>query len=286
VTWLEELHAELGRAGIRGRTRRRIELEFADHVACEPGCESRLGTPREVAERFATELRIVRTRRATWVGFAALALAACGLAATTRAYSASGGWPDLSGWRGLIVALTGIVILFASQVAFVAGVLGAARSYALRRRREITAGEVALVQRRFVVALAAGAATIAGMAAHVVLLWDVMPGSWDAVALVSVVVPAAALAGAAGLLASAREVTPDRAGPADGLTADVPPPLRPLAARPGLLLLVVGLPVALFVLVATGHAERSLLEGLERGVAEGLAILGGFVLLGRRLGIR
>jgi hypothetical protein len=286
MSWLAELHAELGRAGIRGRTRRRIELEFADHVACEPGCEGRLGAPREVAQRFASELRIVRTRRATWVGFLALAVAACGLAATTRAYSAAGGWPDVPGWRGLTVALTGIVILFASQVAFVAGMLGVARSYAVRGRRDVPAGELALVQRRLVVGLAAGVATIAGMTVHVVLLWGVMPLSWDIVALTSVAVPAAALAGAVGLLVMAREVTPAGAGPAAGLAADVPDRLKPLTARPGLLLLLVGLPVSLIVLAGTAHAEQSLLEGLERGVAEGLAIVGGFALLGRRLGIR
>ena len=40
MTWLEELHVELGRAGIRGCTRRRIELELADHLACDPHAAS------------------------------------------------------------------------------------------------------------------------------------------------------------------------------------------------------------------------------------------------------
>ena len=71
------------------------------------------------------------------------------------AYSAAGGWSDVAAARGLIVALTGIVILFAPQVAFVAGMLGAARGYRLRRAPDVAAGELALVQRRMRVAVIA-----------------------------------------------------------------------------------------------------------------------------------
>ena len=289
MTWLEELHVELGRAGIRGRTRRRIELELGDHLACDPHSEERLGSPAEVAERFAAELRVARTRRSAWAGFGALAFAALGLAATTAAYHRAGGWPDVGGVRGLLVALTGLVVLFAPQVAFVAGTLGVLRVLALRRG-EVAPAEVALVQRRMSVALVAGALTVTGMAAHVVLLWSLMPGSWDAVALASVVLPGAALTVAALALREARRLTPGAPGAAGGLVADVPAPLRPalepVVAHPRRLLLLVGLPVCAFVLVATGHAEGSLLEGAERAVAEGLVFVGCFAALGRRLGIR
>jgi hypothetical protein len=283
MTWLEELHAELGRAGIRGRTGRRIELEFADHVACEPGCESRLGTPREVAQRFAAELRIVRTRRATSLSFAALVLAACGVLATLRSYSAVGSGPDVPGVQGWVIALTGIPILFAPQVAFVAGALGAIRGYHLRRGG--SADGLALVQHRLWVGVVAAAVTAAFMLAQVVVLWGRMPDWWRAVALAAVVAPTAALAAAALALHRAGRVTSGDASAAEGLETDVPW-FREIVARPLALLAVVGVPVCLVVFAGTAHAESSLLEGLERGVAEALAILAGFALLGRRLRIR
>jgi hypothetical protein len=128
------------------------------------------------------------------------------------------------------------------------------------------------------------------MVAHVALLWSLMPGSWDAVALASAVIPAVALAAAVLAVREARRLTPALSGAAEGLVADVPkqlrPALEPVVAHPRRLLLVVGIPVCALVLVATGHAERSLLEGAERAVAEGLVLVGCFVALGRRLGIR
>lgn len=290
MSWLDELDTELRAAGIHGRTRRRIGLELADHLACEPGSESRLGSPREVAERFAAELRIVRTRRSTWVAFAALALTAVGMGATTEAYAAAGGWPDVAGARGLAVALTGIVILLAPQVAFVAGMLGAIRAYGFRRQREVAVAELALVQRRMAVGIAAGALTAAVMAAHVALLWSLMPWWWGVVALCSALVPGAALVASALALRGAQGVTPSDPGPAEGLIGDVPARLRPrvesIVEEPRRLLLIVGVPVCLLVLAGTAHAEQSLLEGLERAVAEALAIAGGFAALGRRLGLR
>jgi hypothetical protein len=99
------LRAELARAGIRGRLARRIVLELEDHLRCNP--DANLGAPREIAERFAEELRVPRTRRSTYAGFAALALAAVLLGVPTRGMSAAGGWPDTFGARGLVVSRSG-----------------------------------------------------------------------------------------------------------------------------------------------------------------------------------
>jgi hypothetical protein len=70
----------------------------------------------------------------------------------------------------------------------------------------------------------------------------------------------------------------------------VPAPLRPYArvvvARPLALLALVGVPVCLVALAGTAHAERSLLEGVERMLAEGLLLAAAFVVLGRGLGLR
>jgi hypothetical protein len=290
VSFVEELHAELGRAGIRGRGRRRIELELADHLASDPGSEARIGTPRELAEQFAAELRSPRTSRAAWGSFGALALAAFGLAATMRAYAAAGGWPEVGGVRGVFVAVTGLGLLVACQVAFVAGVLGIARALRLRRRGGTAPGELRLVQRRMGIALAAAAVTSVSLLAHAVLLWGLMPWWWDAVAFGSSVAAVVALALAAAAVGRARELTPADGVPPEGLDADVPDwvaaRIAGVLGRPWLLAGLVGAAACLLMLVGAAQAESSLLEGLERAAAEGLAFFGCFAIFGRRLGLR
>ena len=98
------------RPGIRGATRRRIELELADHLACDPSSEARLGSPREVAERFAAELRTTRTRRAAWRSFFALALTAALLMVHARALSPLGSWSAVAGTNATFVSLGGLLI--------------------------------------------------------------------------------------------------------------------------------------------------------------------------------
>ena len=77
MSFLADLRRELARNGIRGGLARRIELELADHLACDP--HASLGAPAEIAERFAVELRVVRTRRAAIATFGALALSGLSL---------------------------------------------------------------------------------------------------------------------------------------------------------------------------------------------------------------
>jgi hypothetical protein len=281
--WLEELHSELGLAGIRGRMRRRIELELADHLATEPGSEARLGTPREVAQRFAAELRTGRTRRSTWGAFAALALAAFGLLATTRAYTAAGGWPAVHGANATIVPIAGILILGACQVAFVAGILGLARM--LRIGRDAPAADLRLVQRRMGMAVAAAALTALAMLVHAVVLWGLMPWWWDAVALTGSALPLAALAVAATAIGSAHELTP-AGGPPAGLEADFPHVLAPLVSRPYLLAVVVGGAATLLALGGGAYAEGSLMEGAVRAAFEGVVFVVCFAALARPLAIR
>jgi hypothetical protein len=112
---------ELARVGIRGRLARRIELELADHERCNP--QANLGEPRLIAERFAEELRLPATRRAAHVGFGSLAVAAVLLGVSQRTISVAGGFPDVFGGRGSVVAFAGLAIVVAGQVAFVGGVL-------------------------------------------------------------------------------------------------------------------------------------------------------------------
>ena len=74
MTFERSLQSELDRVGIRGALAQRIEAELVDHQRCDP--EAPLGDPRELAERFAADLRAPLTRRAARHGFAALSLTA------------------------------------------------------------------------------------------------------------------------------------------------------------------------------------------------------------------
>jgi hypothetical protein len=264
MSYLDELRFELAARGIGGRLARRIELELADHLACGP--DSELGSPALIAARFAHELGIVRTRRATVPGVGALALTAVLLGVAQRGISAAGGWPSVNGVSGVVVALTGIAMFVACQVSFVAGILGA--SLAARRR-----AAVHLVQRRMTVALAAGAVAVTGQAVHAVFFRPFLPSWWFALAGAAVVASAVALALSARALSSAASLT----------TREPRVQVHPL---PAWVVAGVALSAIVAVTAGTGDAEGSLVEGLIRGAFEAVAIIGCFLAFGRRLGLR
>ena len=178
------LRRELAARGIRGRLASRIDAELDDHLACDP--QARLGEPAEIAERFAVELRGVRTRRASIGTFAALAATALLLFVLARN---GGGGPAV-----------GLGILAFGQIAFVAGTLAVLR--ALRGR---SAGDFRVAQRRATVALVAGAGVLVCIA----------PVGLAGLPL---------LAAAAVATRRAAALTP--AEPAQGLTADFGPHAR------------------------------------------------------------
>jgi hypothetical protein len=194
VSYSSELRDELARAGIRGAHARRIVTEFEDHLACDP--EARLGAPREIAERFASELRVVRTRRATVGAFLALALCGAVFLVIAATNGRSGGSP----WSALAA-------IACAQIALVAGLLALMRG--LRAR---SVGDLRLAQRRAIVALLAGVGVALGLA-----------GAGAYVGLVAL--PGLVLA--ARVLQRARTITPD--GEARGLEADLPFPRVTLA---------------------------------------------------------
>lgn len=270
MSFLGELRRELDRNGIRGRLARRIEAELADHLECDP--QAQLGTPAEIAERFAVELRVVRTRRAAKGSFAALALSALTLFLASGAIQSAGGYPAHS---GVLVSLTGLGMVAFAQVAFVAGVLALVRG--LRGR---TPGDLRLAQRRTVVAVAAGGGLACTVLAHALAVRP-MPLWWHAaiVACALAPLPGLVLAGAAARNASA--LTP--AGDAAGLSADLPGPLR---RSPGWVLAALGAFAVAFVLVQGTTFEASVTEGLARAGFEAAGILVAVALLGRMLGLR
>ena len=264
MTFFDELRRELAACGVETPRIRRIVLELEDHVACDP--EAKLGEPAEIAARFASELRIARTRAATLGGFASLSLTAVLVAASSVAVSAAGGWPDLFGARGSIVALAGLVALFAGQVSFVAGVLGAA----LWLRRP---GELWLVQRRMAVALGAAFVVVIADGVDAVTLRPGMPGWWFAFAGSATVASAAALAVAARTLRRATSLTPARLR-------------RPAAGWETTWVLAVWCAAVAAMALGSAMAERSWVEGAFRGGFEVVAFGAGFLAFGRLLGLR
>ena len=295
MSWLDGLRRELDGVGIRGRARRRILSELADHLACEPNSEGRLGSPAQVAARFAAELGVVRTRRSAYASFAALALTGASLLAANKAMSAAGGWPRLSGSAvASFVPAAGLIVFFLPQVAFVAGVLGLARALRIRRLSVTPAAELRLVQRRMAVAVFAGAGSTVAFGVQAVALNASAESGfstwWVVFALATASASFVALAGAAASLRHANVVTPAGGSPARGLAADVPVPLQPfvrwIAARPTLLAAAIGVPAVALMLVGATVVEDSWTEGALRAVLEGIVFLGCFAALGRRLGLR
>jgi hypothetical protein len=246
MRFLADLRRELAARGIRGRLAERIEAELADHLACDPA--ARLGDPAEIAERFAAELRVVRSRRAVWETFAALAVCAALLGVAER-HPAGG-----ASWAGIVVAVS-------AQIAFVAGCLAL-----LRGVRARTAGDFHLAQRRAAVALVAGAGVAAGMAGEGRLLAYVCA----AAAAVPLVVAASATRRAALVTAG---------GDSEGLAADLGPHARRI-------LLALGAVAVAGVVVQGVVFEGSGWEGLIRGAVEAGGLVAGVVALGRVLGLR
>ena len=267
MSFERSLRIELGRVGIRGALARRIEAELADHRRCDP--DAPLGDPRELAERFAADLRAPLTRRAARRGFAALSLTALLLIAVMSVYSATDQWAhlDLFGARGAVIAAGGLTIVIGAQVAFVAGML-AIVPLVLGRSDQAS---LLLAQRRLGVALVSASVVIVAELTQTVAQRPLLPGWLFALSTIAAVAPLPVLAPAARTLRIAR-----------GLTPTVPVP--GMFGAP----LLVGVAVAAVAAMALGSAvvEGSVAEGLSRGAIEAIAIAGCFALFARRLGLR
>ncbi|HSZ14095.1 MAG TPA: hypothetical protein VK790_08675 [Solirubrobacteraceae bacterium] len=287
MSWLQQLTDELGARGVTGGERRRIVFELQDHIACEPGCEQRLGDPRELAARFADELATDRARRGAFEAFAALAFAALALAASQVAIGWTRGYPGFENGHSLALFVPALLGMFvAPQAALVAGTLAALRALRRRHASSLPAAEIALIRRRTWVALLSGAATMAGLELYVADFSSVLPVWW--LALVGGMAAAAGvsllLAGIR--LASAGALVTRAGGPAGDVFDDLPPlRWRWLLDGPWRLGLGASLGVALAMTLFEWHAERSLFEGIQRGAFEGLAAGVGFALLGRAIGV-
>jgi hypothetical protein len=287
VSWLDRLGRELMARGVRARDRRRILVELTDHIACDPGCEDRLGEPGELAATFADELATDMSRRSAFHAVGALAVAAIALIASQLALGSVVGYPGFEHglWLGLFVP--GVLGMFVGpQVALVAGTLAAWRALRRRRDRALPGAELALIRRRAWVAVGAGFATVIGIELYVLDFVSVLPAWWLALTAGLAAVAGSALIATSARLTAASQPRPAVQGHAGDIFDDLAPlHWRWLRGHPRMLGVGASLAAALAFGVFQAFAERSAAEGLQRGIFEGLIAAAGFVLLGRAIGV-
>jgi hypothetical protein len=288
MTWLDRLAAELTARGMTGASRRRILIELRDHIECEPGCEERLGDPRELAAGFADELATDRARRSAFHVFVALAVAAVALVVSQVALGTGVGYPGFSNGLTLALFVPALVGLFvAPQVALVAGGLAALRAVRRRRMTTLPAAELGLIRRRARIALGAGYGVVGGLGLYMINFANVLPGWWLAlVGALSALAAGALFAASTRLVRAGSVISAAGGGPGD-VYDDLPLiSVRWLRIRPWRLGALASVAAAIVLTVFEAQAEHSLIEGIQRGAVEGLAAGVGFALLGRAIGVR
>jgi hypothetical protein len=283
MSYLESLDQELAAAGIPGRRRARIVAEFADHLECDP--QAQLGEPKALAQQFADELGTVLARRAAFVAFAALALAglllAIGLLRGQGRFFASA-----SSARPVLGDIGAWFTVLGAQVAFAAGVLAAVRAFRRRQAGVVPREEAVILVRRAAVGLGAGLATMVGFGLSALALRDHVAGSWVTLALSLSGAAIVILLATAPVVLTAARLRPVAAGSAGDLYEDFGPLVpRPLQGNPWTLAITLAVAIAI-VLTVVGIVKADGYDGALRGIADGLACLIGFGLLGRYLGLR
>lgn len=270
--FIEKLDGELAARRVRSGMRRRIALEYADHLECEPASEARLGDPAELAGEFAAELAADDARITARNTFLALALAALALVAGQLTIVPAGGYPGVNGGAETALAMVAILtILIAPQIALVAGSLAALRAFRRRGSRRLPDAEVALIYRRSSVARAAGLATGAALLLYVVNFTQQMAGWWLALQGGMAIVAIGALTVVAMQARRSRRTIAAVPGPSGGIVDDIPP-MALIATHRRTACVAVALLAGACGAVLGGVAERSLIEGLERGTFEALVV--------------
>jgi hypothetical protein len=278
--YVRELSRELASVGIRGGLRRRILAESEDHLRSDPEGVERFGSPGVVANAFASELGARAARRAAVGAFVALGVAGA-VYAVSFVGAAFAHQPSADEWP-LAAALAFAVVIFAPQVAFVAGSLAFVRSLR-RRERVLPSEELRVINRRAGLALVAGVATMAALALIAFELRNAADGWWVAFTLVGSVAAATLLALAAVPTTGATRLRPRVAGKAGDVFDDLG--LERYRDDPWRFARHVAVGVGAAVWLA-GIVQGDPIDGAIRGCAEALACLGGFAVLGRFLGLR
>jgi len=285
LSYVDELAGELRRVGIRGRLERRILAEIADHLASDPAAA--LGPPDELARGFADELGTSRSRRAAFAAFGALTLAGVAYTIAFVAISvANVRIPLLDARSRPIADVAFATAVGAPQLAFVAGVLAALRAFRRRRDASLPAAEARVLVRRTGTALGAGLATMAAVA---VVAYEYAPhlSAWlQSTSYACAAIGGAALLAAAPAAVAATRVHVTASGEPTDVFADLGPlvPLQ-LRGRPWTFAAAVAAIVCVTI-TAAGILQSDPFDGAMRGVLDAVAVLAGFAVLGRFLGLR
>jgi hypothetical protein len=280
VSYLEQLSGELATVGITGARRRRILAEVDDHLRTS-GDVGAFGPPALVAQRFADELATVRSRRVAYGTFVALVPAGLAFAAL---FLLGGPGPDITSARTVPIGVAAAAtMLLAPQVAFAAALLAVIRAWALRGSAAAPSAELAVVRRR---ALLAGVSAGLTLTAMLVYAYEYSAGLSQAWILAIALSSAVALVPVALAVSAATQVGRLRpAVPGDGgdLTLDLAPLIGrlPFVATPWRLCFGFAACVSLLALIGGGVDE-----GPRNAIAEFVAIVGCFAVLGRPLGLR
>lgn len=285
MTYLDALESELHAAGIPARRRGRIVAEFADHLHEDPSAQ--LGAPRELARQFADELGTRLARTAAFRAFAALALVGVALVAM---FAAAGGATGLGIGRHRAVSAPNwttpilLIAAVAAQVALAAGALALLRAWRLRHERVIGAPDAAVLARRSGVGLIGGLLTLAALPACAVAFPHAVGHTWAVLAWIVAGVGVAALAGVAPSVIRSVRLRPASSGEPADLSADLGPWL-PSGLTPTRCALLLAAAIVV-VLGLQGVVADDAYDGIARGLADGVACLAGFAVLGRYLGLR
>jgi hypothetical protein len=295
--YLTRLSDALGAAGIGGRHRARILTEFEDHLTSDPAAD--LGEPRQIAVQLADELGTDLARRAALRAFGALVLAGVLFAIAfltggkIHSFAARGATSGIGGLASAVghshpSTLTVIAMgscLLAVQVSVAAGLAGLLGAIRLRPQPVVATEEAVMLVRRAAVALLTGALGLLALPLVAATLPHVS-ANWRVLAYVVTGVGLASIASAAPAVRAALRLRPSLEGRAGDLIDDLDAfvPLR-LPVSPWQLAVLLALGIAV-VLTAAGIVQSDPYDGAARGVADGLACLVGFAVLGRYLGLR
>jgi hypothetical protein len=296
--FVDEVGERLRSLGVRGADAERVLAEVRDHLqeAQERGEEAtrRFGEAARFARLVAHELATTRTRRATFVAFAALALAGACYALLLALVDAAGGWQDVSGHRlypfGPLLA---IALVLLPQIAFVSGCLALLRAWRLGGTRTAGAADLALVRRRTNVALAATAGALLALGLLALDSAGTLAAWWTWSAAATCAFLLAPLAGASYVVSDSACPAAAPGGPAGDVFDDLGPVLRigplrrlRLEAHPWRFAVISAVAVGLLGVAGGWYAEGDPGSGIVRGAFEAIALVICFAALGKALGLR
>jgi hypothetical protein len=285
--YLSELDRALRERGAPRRLRARFVSEARDHLL-EAKAEGRavvFGDPAGLAQEIVDELATTQAKRSAVIAAAVLAPAAAVYALLFVLAGTSRGSPDIFSGKSQALALpAALALAIAPQISLAAGALALLR--VLRRRREavVPGAEVRVLVRRASTALGFGAATVTALALYAYEYESGLASWWRDVAYAAPLMLALPLAATTVAIRRTAQLRPAAPGEAGDVFSDLPQ-ARLVAGTPWRFCLLSAVAVAAAAF-AGGVLGGDPAEGVRNAVAETIAIVTAFALLGRFLGLR